>query len=482
MRGTIPGPTFYSLSGLEQLRAYVQLRQPSTPHCHLLGYRLTQASTGSAVLSVPISPWFEIQDDLVDLSAIAELSLYVAATTAAPPATHVRTVTLSLRYLRPCTVEDESVIARSRVLHAGSSFTTAETLIEDSLGRAVAHATGSTLTSPINPAPPPLAHPLDERIEEAVYASPGPSRRGVPTSLQGAALPPAGALLGMEIVEASARRAVTTMPTTEWFCNTRREVEAGIAATQGTVTAALIHPYLLESDERSVTFETSTTFLGTVVPDGRPLTSTASVTTRKGDIFVVEVDSMDADGQQVLVGRGTLMARPKRSRGATRPSNRVLLTVLFTDVVGSTERASEVGDQQWREMLDEHNGLVRRQIESHAGREVKTTGDGFLVTFDSPSRAVECARAIRAGVARLGLEIRAGVHTGECELVGSDVAGLAVHVASRVQSAAEPGEILVSSTVRDLVKGSGLKLTDRGVFELKGLSGEWPLLSVDGDA
>ena len=148
-------------------------------------------------------------------------------------------------------------------------------------------------------------------------------------------------------------------------------------------------------------------------------------------------------------------------------------------MVGSTERAREVGDKRWREMLDEHHALVRRQIASHTGREVKTTGDGFLVTFDSPSRAVECARAIRTGVARLGLEIRAGIHTGECELVGSDVAGLAVHVASRVQSAAEPGEILVSSTVRDLVAGSDLKLLERGVFELKGLSGEWPLLAVD---
>lgn len=481
MRGLIPGPSFFSLSGLEQLRAYVQMRQPSTPHCHLLGYRATQVSSGSAVLSLPISPWFEIQDGFVDLTAIAELSVYLAAATAAPPATLVRTVTLSLRYLRPCTVDDESVIARSRILHAGSSFTTAETLIEDSLGRAVAHATGSTLTAPIDPPPPPLSHPLDERIEEPVYASPAPSRRSVPSSLQGTALAPAGALLGMDTVEASATRAVTTMPATEWFCNTHREVEAGIAATQGTVTAALVHPYLLDSNQRAVTFETSTSFLGTAMPDGRPLTSTATVTTRKDDIFIIEGDSVDADGQQILVARGTLMARPRRSRGSSRPSNRVLLTVLFTDVVGSTERAREVGDKRWRELLDEHNALVRRQINSHAGREVKTTGDGFLVTFDSPSRAVACARAIRAGVERFGLEIRAGIHTGECELVGSDVAGLAVHVASRVQSAAQPGEILVSSTVRDLVAGSDLKLTDRGVFELKGLTGQWPLLSVNGD-
>jgi class 3 adenylate cyclase len=156
----------------------------------------------------------------------------------------------------------------------------------------------------------------------------------------------------------------------------------------------------------------------------------------------------------------------------------VLLTVLFTDLVGSTERAGREGDAKWRDVLEDHHTIVRRQIEVHTGREVKTTGDGFLATFESPSRAVECARAIKTGLAKLGLEIRAGVHTGECELIGSDVAGLAVHVASRVQSTADPGEILVSNTVRDLAAGSGLDFIDRGAHELKGVSGSWQLYAV----
>jgi class 3 adenylate cyclase len=124
--------------------------------------------------------------------------------------------------------------------------------------------------------------------------------------------------------------------------------------------------------------------------------------------------------------------------------------------------------------------LARRQLEIHGGREVKTTGDGFLATFESPTRAMQCARAIRDGVRRLGLELRAGIHVGECEVGGGDVAGLAVHVASRVQSAAEPGEILVSSTVRDLTAGSGFRLIDRGAHELKGLEGKWMLFAVEG--
>ena len=156
----------------------------------------------------------------------------------------------------------------------------------------------------------------------------------------------------------------------------------------------------------------------------------------------------------------------------------MLLTVLFTDLVGSTERAGQEGDANWRAVLEDHHAIVRRQIELHAGREVKTTGDGFLATFDSPSRAVHCARAIKSGLAKLGLDLRAGVHTGECELMGADVAGLAVHVASRVESAAEPGEILVSNTVRDLAAGSGLDFIDRGAHELKGISGTWQLFAV----
>jgi class 3 adenylate cyclase len=129
-------------------------------------------------------------------------------------------------------------------------------------------------------------------------------------------------------------------------------------------------------------------------------------------------------------------------------------------------------------MLEEHHATVRRQIENHSGREVKTTGDGFLATFDSPSRAVQCAKAIKISLAKLDLNIRAGVHTGECELMGADVAGLAVHMASRVQSTAQPGEILVSQTVRDLAVGSGLDFDDRGAHELKGISGTWHLFAV----
>jgi class 3 adenylate cyclase len=164
-------------------------------------------------------------------------------------------------------------------------------------------------------------------------------------------------------------------------------------------------------------------------------------------------------------------------RQAPRPE-RVLSTVLFTDIVGSTERAATLGDSRWRELLDRHDDLVRRQIERHQGRPVKSTGDGFLATFSGPGRGIDAARTIADEVQRLGIEIRAGLHTGELELRNGDVGGMAVHIGARVAAQADAGEVLVSSTVKDLVVGSGIEFDDRGPAELKGVPGEWRLFAV----
>jgi pimeloyl-ACP methyl ester carboxylesterase len=164
----------------------------------------------------------------------------------------------------------------------------------------------------------------------------------------------------------------------------------------------------------------------------------------------------------------------------TRPArepDRVLATVLFTDIVGSSDRASELGDRAWSELLAAHHVRVRRQLELFQGREIDTAGDGFLATFDGPARAVRCAYAIQQSMSELGLEIRAGLHTGEVELADGNVSGIAVHTGARVAALAEPGEVLVSSTVKDLVAGSGLEFEERGTQELKGV-GEWRLYAV----
>ena len=183
--------------------------------------------------------------------------------------------------------------------------------------------------------------------------------------------------------------------------------------------------------------------------------------------FAGDTDGLVDEVEEFLTG-----VRPARD------TDRLLATVLFTDIVNSTQRASELGDRGWRTVLDAHDAVIRSQLVRHRGREIKTTGDGFLVTFDGPARAIRCAGAIRDLVRELGIDIRAGLHTGEIESRGDDISGIGVVIAQRVSALAGGGEILVSSTVRDLVAGSGLQFSDRGERELKGVPGSWRLLAV----
>jgi class 3 adenylate cyclase len=159
--------------------------------------------------------------------------------------------------------------------------------------------------------------------------------------------------------------------------------------------------------------------------------------------------------------------------------DRVLTTVLFTDIVGSTEKVAQLGDRHWRDLLDNHHAIIRRNLARFGGREIKTIGDGVLATFDGPARGVLCACIVADEVRALGLEIRAGLHTGECEIIGDDVGGIAVHIGARVAALAAAGEVLVSSTVKDLVVGSTLRFSDRFSQSLKGVPGEWRIFAVE---
>src|SRR5437764_1864962 len=160
-------------------------------------------------------------------------------------------------------------------------------------------------------------------------------------------------------------------------------------------------------------------------------------------------------------------------------TDRVLATVLFTDIVESTQKAAALGAQRWHDLRDAHHDTIRRNLVRFRGREVKTTGDGFLATFDGPARGVRCAHAIAQEIKSLGVEIRAGLHTGECEMIGDDVGGIAVHIGARVAALARAGEVLVSSTVKDLVAGSGLRFRERGTYPLKGIPGDWHIFAAD---
>jgi class 3 adenylate cyclase len=167
-----------------------------------------------------------------------------------------------------------------------------------------------------------------------------------------------------------------------------------------------------------------------------------------------------------------------RETDETSEPNRFLTTVLFSDIVGSSETAATLGDRAWRELLERHHGVVRRHLVRFRGKEIDTAGDGFFACFDGPARAIRCGHAIAGAMPELGLQVRVGLHTGECELVDGKAAGIAVHTGARVASLARPGEVLVSRTVKDLVAGSGIELDDRGEHQLKGIPGTWQLFAV----
>lgn len=195
---------------------------------------------------------------------------------------------------------------------------------------------------------------------------------------------------------------------------------------------------------------------------------------------LVELDGTDhipyGDNSEVILGEIEEFLTGVRH---SPEYDRVLATVLFTDIVGSTDKATSLGDRRWSDLLDNHHALVRRELARFRGREIDTSGDGFLATFDGPARAVRCACAISDSVKTLGIELRAGLHTGECEVMGDKLGGIAVHIGARVAALAHPGEVLVSATVKDLVAGSSLSFQDRGIRSLKGVPGDWRLFAVD---
>ena len=175
---------------------------------------------------------------------------------------------------------------------------------------------------------------------------------------------------------------------------------------------------------------------------------------------------------------GAFAADPAPAFPSGSSTDRILATVMFSDIISSTERAAEIGDRRWRNVLDSHDELVRKELAAHGGREIKTTGDGFLALFDAPARAIRCAVAVRDGLKALGIDVRIGLHSGEVELRGNDVGGIAVNIGARVADSGSEGDIVVSSTVRDLVAGSGIDFVSRGEHALKGVPERWRLFAV----
>ena len=237
-----------------------------------------------------------------------------------------------------------------------------------------------------------------------------------------------------------------------------REIDARAALPAIDAPALILH----RRDDRVVRFEH-----GTYLAERIPKATLVELEGTDHIFFGGDQDTILDEVEEFLVG--SRASEPERG----------LATVLFTDIVGSTEKAAQLGDRDWRALLERHDAAVRHQLTLHRGREVKTMGDGFLATFDGPARAIRCATALQSEVAGLGVEVRAGIHTGEVELIGDDVGGMAVNIGARIGALADAGEVLVSSTVRELVVGSGLEFADRGVQTLKGAPGEWRLFAAE---
>ena len=281
------------------------------------------------------------------------------------------------------------------------------------------------------------------------------------------------------MVEHQEGRGVVALRTSDWLRTRSANVCSAALAGFGRVGLSAPVASVAPRGFRIRLLDYNLSFLRAAVVDGRELIARSAITHEAGPVFVSSGEVIDADGAVLAVGRMTALLFEDTSRRESRPEpERVLASVLFTDVVDSTAMAEKLGDAAWAELLADHHAAVRRQLETWKGREVKTTGDGFLATFDSPARALQCARGVRDALRRLGLEVRAGVHTGECEVSRDDVSGIAVHAAARVMGAAGPGDILVSSTVKELVAGSGLRFSDRGRHQLKGIDGEWQLYAL----
>jgi uncharacterized protein (TIGR00369 family) len=465
-----------------------------------MGITVTQVGAGSATLTMPASPWLDHGDGHLDMIILLQEALAFAVLTSAPAASQVVAASLSVNHLRPAVLEGQSFIARARVVHGGARFTVAEVLVEDAQGRAVTHGSGSFLVRPLDPAPPPAS--AASVVDEPVYATPDPHLRPLPATnaptlrsveedgwlaatrkMVAGQLPmvPVGQLLGLRMAEVDEGRGVIALRTSNWLrCRSFDEVASGVVAALGRDAMGLSGATLCPTSHLAGILESNLSFLRPAPIDGQELLARAHVSYEAGGLLISTGEVVDADGNVVAVGRQTALRIERRRR--TSPGaepERVLATVLFTDIVGSTRRAEELGDAAWGRLLASHHDAVRSQLEIWKGKEVKTTGDGFLATFDSPARAVQCARAVRDVVHRLGLEIRAGIHTGECEVTKTDVAGIAVHVAARIQTIAEPGQILVSSMVRDLVAGSGLCFFGPTAHELKGIEGEWQLCALE---
>jgi len=495
VRGGGPDRSFFGLSGLEQVRAYVQGVAPIPPIHHLTGIMPTQCGPGTATVVGPATPWLVV-GRVVEPHLLVETALLLATRTVAPPATGVEVLWLSSTQLRHIEADNRMLFARSSIIHSGRQLALAEVMVEDGSGRQVWHATWQARLRPMEDVPPPPA--VLERAAHPSYPTPDPYERpldpqasewmagGLPNwherlraVVARTAIPPLSWLTGLRLTDIGDHGAEVTMPATAWLSDGTGRLMVGALAQLASVACMSPAAWTCDPGRTPITLRFDLELRArSVRADGQELRAVARLEHRDDELMVARGEVFDGRACVATASHVSLDV-PVSGPRAGGAGERVLATILFTDIVGSTDQAARLGDAAWRDVLARHDAVVRRHLERFRGREVKTMGDGFLVTFDSPTRAVECACAIRAEVRAVGVEIRAGVHIGECDLVGGDVTGMTVNMASRIEAAAGPGEVWVSDAVRSLASGVALSFKDQGRHSLKGIDEEIQLYSVE---
>jgi class 3 adenylate cyclase len=497
VRGRTPPPWFRALSGIERVRAFSRGLLPWPPMARLLGMRTTHVAAGTVTVAMPASDACIAGNGQLEIAPLMIAALEGASGTALPGGMEVVPLRFAFDPFRPAWPRPGNLLARARIVNSGNLYVFAEVQVEDSDGRHIGQGTLHSAIQRVEPAPPAPPETL-QPVEEPVYETPDPYLRTVASSpfaelaeredgvttlrkiADGSVSMPTVDLYGLHLEEVAEGRTVMSMPASEWFSGLGSEVSyqaiAALADMSGFATAMSLH----RPGQSVVVLDAITRFLRPVRPDGRRLRSETVVSEPTASLFIPDAKIHDADGRLVALfcGAVTRLEAARRDRRQPKSSRRVLATLLFTDIVDSTGHAERLGDAAWRALLEQHKLAVRREVSRHNGTEVDAAGDGFFLRFDSPAQAIEGARAARRATAPLGIEIRAGIHTGECELEGNRLAGMAVHIAARIQAAAAPGEILVSSTVKDLATGSTVRFADKGEQRLKGVPEPWRIYAV----
>lgn len=501
VRGQIPPPWFWALPGSERIEALAQGFVPLPPLCRLLGIRPAHIGPASGSWTMPASPWFQNFMPPLVIEALAITALQGTGMSVLAPGSDLRLLALHVNYFRPTRAQSGNLVARARVLNANPFFLFVEALIEDPQGRRVLEARGHARIEAVTPPPPRPPEEL-RRVEEPRYSTPDPClRRESGTTVseetfeRGEGMKalealrasgggsPLMTLLGLKIERLEEGRLEIAFRASPWFSMFRPEVDVAVLTQIISWTTMATGQTQVRAGTSMSGLAQSIFFNHSVPADGRRLlvqsaTWADGTSSGPGGEAKLRDEAGGLAARCVYFGQSVDAARRRRPQAA--PARRTLYTLLFTDVVDSTKHLERLGDAKWRETLGEQQKRIRAEIGRYGGTEVDTQGDSFFIRFSSPAQALACARAVRGAVRPLGIEIRAGLHTGECEEQGNELAGLAVHLAARIQGKAGASEIWVSNTLKDLVAGSGLRFEDRGENELKGIEGAWRLWALEG--